>query len=283
MQPNTPSIGVELTIGADPELFLTKDGELKSSIGLIGGSKLEPRALGNRAGFYVQEDNVAVEFNIPPAKSLQEFCDAIEWGVRTIDEEVKPFGMQVAFLASAIFPDAELATPQAQMFGCTPDFNAWKRGKRNPRPRARNTRLRSCGGHIHVGYPLSANIDKHRAVQMMDLYLGVPSVMMDTDQQRRKLYGKAGCYRVTDYGFEYRVLSNFWLKEPKYTEWAYTQTIRALNRATKLGRPRDDGKMDDYDKTMKYANLGDEIVKTINKGDVNRAHVLSVHHDLDVR
>jgi hypothetical protein len=36
-----------------------------------------PRALGERTGFFVQEDNVAVEFNIPPAKTLAEWCESI--------------------------------------------------------------------------------------------------------------------------------------------------------------------------------------------------------------
>ena len=29
------------------------------------------------------------------------------------------------------------------------------------------------------------------------------------------MYGKAGCHRPTDYGVEYRVLSNYWMKSPE--------------------------------------------------------------------
>ena len=51
--------------GCDPEFFLKdKTGKFISAIGLVGGSKEEPKAIGN--GCFVQEDNVAVEFNIPP-------------------------------------------------------------------------------------------------------------------------------------------------------------------------------------------------------------------------
>jgi len=41
----------------------------------------------------------------------------------------------------------------------------------------------------------------------MDVLLGLPSVLIDPDRKRRSLYGKAGCFRLCPYGFEYRVLS----------------------------------------------------------------------------
>ena len=37
-------------------------------------------------------------------------------------------------------------------------------------------------------------------VKYMDVFLGVPSVIKDKDTKRRSLYGKAGCFRLTDYG-----------------------------------------------------------------------------------
>lgn len=271
-----------ITIGADPELFLVRNGDFISSIGLIGGSKHNPRALGDKPGFFVQEDNVAVEFNIPPAKTLAEFCDSIQYGYTQITKEVEAFGVRPEAIASAIFPPTQLEDPAAQQFGCDPDFNAWKNGRRNPRPRAKNPRLRSCGGHIHVGLPSDMVVDKHRAIQLMDLYLGVPSVMMDEDQQRRQLYGKAGAYRDTDYGFEYRTLSNFWLSRPELVEWAYTQTIRAINRAAKFGMRPEKGK-DDYAEFMERYDLCDQIQKCINKGNVNLSQRLVTHYDLDVR
>lgn len=274
--------GNGFTIGADPELFLTRNGDFKSSCGLIGGTKLYPRNLGSKAGFFIQEDNVAVEFNIPPASTLQEFCDSIDYSIKEVTKLVEPFGVIPEAIASAVFPPTELNTPAAQIFGCDPDFNAWKNGRRNPRPRSPNERLRSCGGHIHVGYPSDTNIDKHRAIQLMDFYLGVPSILMDTDTQRRKLYGKAGCYRETEYGFEYRTLSNFWLKDPKLVEWAYTQTIRALNRAVKFGVSTDKGP-NDFTEFMERFDLGESIQKCINKSNVNLSHILCTHYDLDVR
>ena len=216
----------KITIGSDPEVFLKDlNGNLISSIGKIGGSKKQPRPLGVE-GFFVQEDNVALEFNIPPAKTVEEFTQSIHWAITKLSEEVKTLGLQLHMSASEIFPEQELQSFAARQFGCEPDYNAWTR-HRNPRPRADNLNLRSCGGHIHVGWSEPNTATRENLIRAMDLFLGVPSTIMDSNTERRKLYGRAGCFRPTDYGVEYRTLSNFWLKNKKYTEWAYHQTQRA--------------------------------------------------------
>jgi len=47
-------------------------------------------------------------------------------------------------------------------------------------------------------------------IKLLDIILGITSVLMDnrTNKERRKMYGKAGDYRLKSYGIEYRVLSN---------------------------------------------------------------------------
>lgn len=276
-----------VTIGADPEFFLgTPDGELKSAIDRIGGYKSAPRNL-SRLGFAVQEDNVAVEFNVPPATSVEEWCSNIQWAMTEITNEVKGMGLQPVIQAAALFPEAELADDRAKAFGCDPDYNAWRGGLVNPRPHSPNARLRSCGGHVHIGYPLDTPLDKHRLIQLMDLYLGVPSILMDDDVDRRGLYGKAGAFRPTDYGVEYRVLSNFWLKKPEFTSWVFTQTNRAVDQALKYGKKTvlenvANGKRGDYYAFMETEDLCDEIQDCINYSSPILAQKLVAHHDLSV-
>lgn len=211
------------TIGADPELFLVSaDGKKYiSSIGKIGGSKDCPAPIGGMCA--VQEDNVAVEFNIPPAANFESFKSSIDFSLTTLKQKAEALNLRIAIDASAEFDPDQLNTPAARVFGCDPDFNAWTH-QQNPRPVASNKSLRSCGGHVHVGTDANM-IDVIRA---MDLFLGCPSTILDKDTRRRELYGKAGAYRPKGYGGEYRALSNFWIKSSDLMEWVYNQTKHAI-------------------------------------------------------
>lgn len=218
-------------LGCDPEMFLVDAaGSLVSSIGKIGGSKQEPRPLPIAPGFAVQEDNVAIEFNIPPAASDEEFEAKVRLATNFIRNNIlSEIGLDVVNLSAASFPKEQLKDPAAKEFGCDPDYNAWT-GKRNPRPKASDKTLRSCGGHLHIGTDLfQSPEDVREFIKHCDLFLGVPSVLMDNGELRKKLYGKAGAFRYKPYGCEYRSLSNFWVFDPKYTKWAYRQVQRALN------------------------------------------------------
>lgn len=270
-----------LTIGADPEFFLGQNKELKSSIDLVGGSKWDPKPLG-RPGFFVQEDNVAVEFNIPPAKTVEEFVTSIQWGIQAIEKEVQPLGLQPMIQASAIFPETELMDGRAQTFGCDPDFNFWKtkdfrKPKMNPKPKAKNPNLRSCGGHIHVGFEKGA-FDPLKFLKFMDLRIGVPSVLMDDDNQRRFLYGRAGAFRPTPWGVEYRVPSNFWLKSKELMAWVYQQTQQAAYEACTFTMDKAGDKA--FSTFMEKHDLMDDIQNCINKGDLKLAQKLITHYDL---
>ena len=203
------------SLGADPELFVfdTETQKFKSSIGMVGGGKWNPVEM--TPGFTAQEDNVLVEFNIPPSKTKGDWVFNIESGRWQLK---KLLGMRydLKAQASAFMPMEELENPEAWQFGCDPDCNAWNKGKFNVKPETPLTGLRSAGGHVHFGFeadmtlmksfeltPMALNME---LVKLCDLYLGVPSIIMDTDTERRKLYGKTGAYRNKPYGLEYRVL-----------------------------------------------------------------------------
>ena len=62
----------------------------------------------------------------------------------------------------------------------------------------------------------------------VDAYVGIPSILYDTDTERRSLYGKAGCFRLQPYGFEYRTLSSYWIGSKSRLQFIYRQLIYAL-------------------------------------------------------
>lgn len=215
-----------MRLGADPEVFLQDAaGGLIASCGKIGGTKDNPRPLPLGDGFAVQEDNVALEYNIPPAESADEFIAHITTAMGFIGERVNEMGLAFNKQSAAFFPLDQLVDPKALEFGCDPDFDAWTKDV-NQKPKASNPTLRSCGGHIHVG---DFDGDIYQAVKRMDLWLAVPSVLMDSGELRKQLYGKAGAMRPKPYGFEYRTLSNFWIFNPQLIKWAWENTQRALD------------------------------------------------------
>jgi len=212
-----------VTIGTDPEFFLEDKKTKKkiSAIPHIAGTKYEPLFLSN--GSKIQHDNVALEFATEPARDAVDLARMIKETFKIIKPSI-PATMDIIAEASAIFDDDQLNHLEAMQFGCDPDFNAWTLDMNVP-PNI-DTKLRSCGGHLHVGHVDGAETDfllehegKVHTIRMMDTFLGISSIVLDstpTSHQRRQLYGKAGCYRPTDYGVEYRVLSNFWLRNERY-------------------------------------------------------------------
>lgn len=219
----------KITVGCDPEMFLENDkGNIVSAEGLIGGTKTEPRPISDK-GHSVQEDNIMVEFNIPPSKTSDDFISNINFVKDYLNDYVGQYGLKLNYLASSLISKEYLNTKQAKTFGCEPDFNVYLQDI-NPSPKS-NTQLRSCGGHIHIGYNNPNIKTSERIVKAMDLYLGLPSVWLDPDNKRRVLYGKAGSFREKSFGLEYRTLSNFWIKDNQSIRWAFNETVKAVNFA----------------------------------------------------
>jgi len=127
-------------------------------------------------------------------------------------------------LSCIVFPESQMDHPMAHIFGCEPDFNAWTMDV-NPKPTPPHPFMRSAGGHVHV----ETTKDGVDVVRKMDLFLGVPSVLMDEGDLRKQLYGKAGAFRGKSYGVEYRTLSNFWIFREPLIRWVWDNTQRALD------------------------------------------------------
>ncbi len=259
-------MNTQFSIGCDPEIFCT-DGTLpRSVIGKIGGTKEAPLPLPIGEGFCVQEDNVALEFNIPASRSKAEFVENLLKATSYLEEGVSSmYGWKFDKRSAIQFAMEELDDPRALVFGCDPDFNAWT-GHVNPRPNAKDKTLRSAGGHVHIGYDTSI-CTPAQLVRYCDLFMGVPSTLMDKGELRKKLYGKAGAHRVKSFGVEYRVLSNFWIFDKKLVEWVHNSVSRALEAAL-AGMPVEEER--------------DNILTAINKNNKEVAGMLVDKYGLEV-
>lgn len=241
---NKKKLVENLTVGTDPEMFLYSN-KLKKyfpACGLIGGNKENPLPISSE-GHAIQEDNVMAEFCIPPCKNAEDFKrhiafvkdyinDTILKGLKVkVTNEIGELEEQDIELvckcdASAEFDPQDLQSEQAQMFGCDPDYNAYT-GEPNVVER-QNPFLRSCGGHIHIGYDNPDFETNIKIIKALDLFLGLGSVMLDPDNKRRELYGKAGAYRLKKYGAEYRVTSNFFLNNEDLMDFVFWAVERAI-------------------------------------------------------
>jgi hypothetical protein len=246
-------------VGSDIEVFLIDEltGQVISAEGIISGTKEIPFPLG-REGCAKQLDNISLEYNVPPTTDPAIMFENIQFVINTISEAI-PQGIGIKALASAELDPKYLQTEQAQTMGCEASFNAWQRIQ-NPRPSLEeNPNLRVCGGHIHIGYDNPDQNTSEAIIRAMDMFLGVPSVIFDKDKKRKQLYGKAGEFRFTSYGCEYRVLSNFWTVSQEMVDMIYQQIAKAISFV------EENGCIDSE------SDLGKEIQSIINTGDESRA------------
>jgi hypothetical protein len=212
------------SIGCDPEVFVRDSGgDIVSAIGLVGGTKEAPKPVQRGA---VQEDNMLAEFNIDPAYTVEHFVH----NINTVISELEGIldGKTVEVKASHHFTKDAIQDGgrQALEFGCDPDFNCWTL-KPNNKPSPFTT-MRTAGGHVHIGYDNPSEVKSANIARMCEYYLGLPSVLIDNDSERRNLYGCSGAFRFKPYGLEYRVLSNFWIATDELKEWAFNEAQRCV-------------------------------------------------------
>lgn len=276
----------QFTIGCDPEFFMREraTGKLISAIPFIKGTKYEPESLPQ--GGNLQRDNVAVEIATDPAETASKFVNNISC---TLKEAIKklPSGHEIVAIPSACFDQDQLEDPEANVFGCDPDYNVWKMAV-NDKPYAADPTFRSCGAHIHVGTDgkdtnsFLLKIDrKMEFVKTMDCLHGIISTILDSSKEaidRRQLYGKAGAHRNKDYGVEYRVLSNYWLRSPITVMMMYHLTQDALlicreraakNLITALGEDEIQTVINEGQRDVAFKMLEDHILPVLSQESIH--------------
>lgn len=221
---------MKFTVGTDVEGFLKRGNKYISAVPIIPGTKEIPIRLQNEGA--LSYDNVACEWACPPADSENGFINNIKTTIWEVNRRI-PKHLSFELVPSVIFDEDQLTTPQANQFACDPDFNIWTRKKNRP-PKITIPGLRSAAAHLHTGSDLlKTKADKSNLVKLMDIIHGVVCTTLDNSPEairRKQLYGKAGCFRPTSYGIEYRTLSNFWIKSKDLVRLIYRLTAEALNK-----------------------------------------------------
>lgn len=227
---------VLISVGSDPEFLLRDKNTEKfvSSLDLIPGDKQSPVNLGKLGdGFTIQKDNVLAEFCVPPIflsknESIDDLWKNIKLAFNYVNDEVLPDNIELVPVTSGEYDASELDNEYARTFGCSESYNAWTESISDPITNESN--IRSSGFHIHIGYE---NPDIHTTlalIKALDLFVGVPSVLFDDDSVRRKYYGRAGEFRLTDYGFEYRSLGGYVMQSKDF----FDALVEGLHTAVKF-------------------------------------------------
>lgn len=220
-------MSTKTTVGLDPELFIVSrsTGKVLPSCGIIGGTKDRPLPLGG-GGFFVQEDNVSVEFNVPPTSSVREAKSVLQDALGRLRLYVQGLygdDAALAHTASVTLDDADICSlPSAYHFGCAPELCAYTSPHdlssgppglsfQDLIDPSTNKHSRFGGGHIHIGFePAVPDIPSTIVARLCDAVIGLRLAQFDKQGARRTFNGKAGRFRKTSYGIEYRTPSNAW-------------------------------------------------------------------------
>lgn len=222
-------MSLKFTVGCDPEFFLfdIKKGAHVSAHGMVPGTKKEPYKLKDGA---VQLDGTAVEFNINPASTSEEF----EHNINSVLSQIRamiPERYRFSYTPFVVYEESYFKTlpKECLELGCEPDYSAYTgMVKQVPVLVGEDARMRTGSGHIHIGWTNGVkdpyNGDHYKdciiIAKVLDKHFiesGLENVWCSPEEQQRRLrlYGNGGAFRPKPYGVEYRALSNKWLKYPK--------------------------------------------------------------------
>jgi len=215
-----PVHGDAYPMGCDPEGFVFRNNKPIAITGMLGGKKGDPVVVGEHGGY--QEDGVAFELNPTPTAHLDTLVNNTFRLLTTVRNKMKLQNITTKIVPYVEF-DYNYEFPQECLVaGCSPDYDVYQM-QENPAPVLGY--VRSAGGHMTMQVPRSINLEKF--VKTCDRVVGLYSIIKDKDPVRRKLYGKAGCFRAhilnDEWGLiEYRTPSNFWLKNKAVMHQAFS-------------------------------------------------------------
>lgn len=229
----TKRLDLRPAFGLDPEMMIfdTEQDRIVSSIPILKRDKHNPIDLGGGARFY--SDNCLAEFSMPPETTAQALIKSMRVVFQRMQNHL---GDRYRLIPKAAheYP-AEDLVPQhgvdPSVIGCECSYSAWDMAVNTPTPF--QSGLRTGSFHLHLGHDLLKEF-KHRiaAIKLLDLNLGMASVIFDRDETaraRRQYYGGPSEHRLPDWGVEYRVMGPFALRSPALVELVIDIADHALN------------------------------------------------------
>lgn len=234
---------MNVKIGCDPEGFLKAGNDFVSAFGIIPGTKHKPFKVNKGA---VQVDGVAVEFNIDPAETQDEFNNNISVVVSQIDEMIKKIDKSLTVewtpVAKFRMDIWQKVDENSKVLGCDPDYNVSGMVNVNPSDALANAPIRTAAGHIHIGF--TEVDDPMEAGHFSDcVYIaqGFHTGQLDTyipktqeDFERLKYYGHSGSFRPKKYGIELRSPSNWYVNSEEGRRQIYSETRKKFQQLTGL-------------------------------------------------
>lgn len=241
--PYTPSV----SFGGDPEFFLVnEEGKAVPAEEVLPAQ--EEVSYDKEPAY---RDGFQVELGLAPSACRAYVIDSMTRAARKAHHAAKEKGYRLHVEAAIdVTPDVLENTkdPRSREFGCEPDLLAHEGARPNiVELDASIHPFRYAGGHIHLGsnwsghtpssfeewsygWALHHPLGQIELIKMADTLLGNTLVLLerDTDRKRREVYGRAGTFRITRYGVEYRVPSNLIYRHPAMLNLAFSLLRTAL-------------------------------------------------------
>lgn len=266
-------------IGADPEFFITSstNGKIIESNKIIpkNGLIVSANSIGTSK---CTIDGLQAEINPNPHSCREGACSDY---INIFTKLAKSLNEQKANLCLKgmihITPEELLKlSDDSKKFGCKPSINNYTNKESVITVNPEVYEYRSAGGHIHIGGGSSTRLtscikkNPKLIIEILDLVLGNTCVMIDRNSnqvERRRVYGRAGEYRLPKHGIEYRTLSNFWIMNSQLMNMVYGFARLGFCIAVNIHDDEKDSKKKSVFRELLDASNKKNVQKAINYND----------------
>ena len=273
-----------VTIGCDPELFIIRtSGKVLKRTAVVGSERIIPyKLVPGIDGSSVSRDGVQCELHAGGQGGCRQgLAYYVARALTTLNNLVdvtkkKDPTIRVSFQPMVTLTKRDISSLSADALelNCKPSLNAY--GRKAIHRDGATYPIRTASGHLHLGTGLfgrSPAIDPDLGVKIFDLLVGIPTVLVDRDPSqriRRETYGRAGEYRLPQHGLEYRVPSNFWLRDYKLLSMVFGLAKLAIRVCEGLYKAGDASTRWAKDAILDKVDF-DEVERSINENDFDGA------------